>query len=50
LASLTTVVWKLDAFAWSNDTVRVMARNVSGVAFDLGAATLSVTVTKRRVP
>jgi hypothetical protein len=29
--------------------VRVMARNISGAAFDLGAATLSV-VTKRRIP
>jgi hypothetical protein len=25
-------------------------RNVSGGAFDLGAATLSVAVTKRRIP
>jgi hypothetical protein len=33
-----------------NNTVRGLARNVSGAAFDLGAATLSVTVTKRRVP
>ena len=42
---------ELDAFAWSNNTVRVMARNISPTAtFDLGAATLSVQVTKRRVP
>ena len=41
---------ELDAFVWSNNTVRVLARNVSGSAFDLGAATLSVAVTKRRVP
>jgi hypothetical protein len=41
---------ELDAFVWSNNTVRVMARNVSGGAFDLGAATLSVQVTKRRIP
>jgi hypothetical protein len=27
-------------------TVRVLARNVSGSAFDLGAATLSVAITK----
>jgi hypothetical protein len=39
---------ELDAFTWSNNTVRVMARNVSGVAFELGAATLSVAVTRRR--
>jgi len=41
---------ELDAAVWSNNTVRVMARNVSGATFDLAAATLSVDVTKRRVP
>ena len=41
---------ELDAAAWSNNTVRVMARNISPATFDLGAATLSVRVTKRRVP
>jgi hypothetical protein len=30
--------------------VRVLARNISGSTFDLGAATLSVAVTKRRIP
>ena len=49
LASSTRFV-ELDAFVWSNNTVRVMARNVSGGDFDLGAATLSVAVTKRRLP
>jgi hypothetical protein len=49
LASSTRFI-ELDAFTWSNNTVRVMARNVSGAAFDLGAATLSVAVTKRRIP
>ena len=49
LASSTRLI-ELDAAAWSNKTVRVLARNVSGAAFDLGAATLSVAVTKRRVP
>jgi hypothetical protein len=49
LASSTRFI-ELDASAWSNNTVRVLARNVSGGAFDLGAATLSVAVTKRRVP
>jgi len=39
----------LDAAVWSNNTVRVMARNISGATFDLAAATLSVQVTKRRV-
>jgi hypothetical protein len=54
LASASTVsstrFIELDAAAWSNNTVRVMARNISGATFDLAAATLSVAVTKRRVP
>jgi len=42
---------ELDAAAWTTDTVRMMARNVSPSAtFDLGPATLSVAVTKRRAP
>ena len=50
LASSTRFI-ELDAAAWSNNTVRVLARNISPSAtFDLGAATLSVQVTKRRVP
>lgn len=49
LASSTRFV-ELDAAAWSNNTVRVMARNISPATFDLGAATLSVQVTKRWVP
>ena len=49
LASSTRFI-ELDATAWSNNTVRVMARNVSSATFDLAAATLSVGVTKRRVP
>jgi hypothetical protein len=51
-ASLTpsTRFIELDAFTWSNNTVRVMGRNVSGSTFDLGAATLSVQVVRRRVP
>ena len=49
LASSTRFI-ELDAFVWSNNTVRVLARNVSGSTFDLGAATLSVAVTKRRTP
>ena len=40
---------ELDAAVWSNNTVRVMARNISGATFDLAAATLSVGVAKRRV-
>ncbi len=49
LASSTRFI-ELDAAAWSNNTVRVMARNISPATFDLGAATLTVQVTKRRVP
>ena len=49
LASSTRFI-ELDAFVWSNNTVSVAARNISGGAFDLGAATLSVAVTKRRIP
>jgi hypothetical protein len=40
---------ELDATAWSNNTVRVLARNVSNTTIDLAAATLSVQVAKRRV-
>jgi hypothetical protein len=49
LASSTRFI-ELDAFVCSNNTVRVLARNISGATFDLGAATLSVAVTKRRIP
>jgi hypothetical protein len=41
---------ELDAAVWSNNSVRVVARNISAATFDLAAATLSVGVTKRRVP
>ena len=36
LASSTRFI-ELDATAWSNNTVRVMARNISPATFDLGA-------------
>jgi hypothetical protein len=51
-ASLATSsrFFELDATAWSNNTVRIVARNVSNTTIDLAAATLSVQVTKRRVP
>lgn len=49
LVSLAPLI-ELDAAVWSNNTVRVMARNISAATFDLAAATLSVGVTKRRVP
>jgi hypothetical protein len=42
--------FELDATAWSNNTVRVLARNVSNTPIDLAAATLSVQVAKRRIP
>jgi hypothetical protein len=35
---------------WSNNTVRIVARNVSGFNVDLPSATLAVEVRKRRVP
>lgn len=41
---------ELDAAVSSNNTVRVLARNISGATFGLAAATLSVGVAKRRVP
>jgi hypothetical protein len=51
-ASLSTSsrFFELDATAWSKNTVRVLARNVSNTTIDLATATLSVQVTKRRVP
>jgi hypothetical protein len=39
---------ELDAAVWSNNTMRVLARNISASTFDLAAATLSVGVAKRR--
>ena len=41
---------ELNAAVWSNNTVRVMARNISAATFDLVATILSVGVVKRRVP
>lgn len=41
---------ELDVTVWSNDTVQVMARNISAAPFDLAAATLSAGATKRPVP
>jgi len=46
----STQFMELDAAVWLNNTVRVMARNISGATFDLAAVTLSVGVAKRRVP
>jgi len=39
----------LDCHVWSNNSVRVTARNVSASTLDLAAAPLSVQVMKRRV-
>jgi hypothetical protein len=51
-ASLDTssIAFVLDCHVWSNNSVRVTARNVSASTVDLAAAALSVQVTKRRVP
>jgi hypothetical protein len=49
LASSTRFL-KLDAAAWTANMVWVMARNMSPSAtFDLGAATLSIAMAKRRI-
>jgi len=40
----------LSAVAWSTDTVRVEAQNISTATFDLAAVTLAVAATKRRIP
>ena len=40
----------MDATGWSNNTVRALVRNVSNTTIDLAAATLSIQVTKRRLP
>ena len=51
-ASLDTssIASVLDCHVWSNNSVRVTARNVSASTVDLASAALSVQVTKRRVP
>jgi hypothetical protein len=51
-ASLDTssIAFVLDCHVWSNNSVRVMARNVSTSTVDLAAAVLSVQVAKRRIP
>jgi hypothetical protein len=51
-ASLDTssIAFVLDCHVWSNNSVRVTARNVSASTVDLAAAPLAVQVTKRRMP
>jgi hypothetical protein len=46
----STRLVELDAEMRSNNTMRVMARNICAATFDLAAATRSVEVMKRRVP
>lgn len=50
-ASLDTssIAFVLDCRVWSNNSVRITARNVSASPVDLAAAPLPVQVTKRRV-
>jgi hypothetical protein len=50
-ASLDTssIAFVLDCHVWSNNSVRVTARNVSASTVDLAAAALSVQIVKRRV-
>jgi hypothetical protein len=50
-ASLDTssIAFVLDCHVWSNNSVRVTARNVSASTVDLAAAPLAVQVTKRRL-
>lgn len=51
-ASLDTssIALVLDCHVWSNNSVRVTARNVSASTVDLAAAPLAVQVVMRRVP
>ena len=46
----SSIAFVLDCHVWSNNSVRVMARNVSASTVDLAAAALSVQLVKRRVP
>lgn len=51
-ASLDTssIAFVSDCHVWSNDSLRVTARNVSASTVDLAAVALSVQVVKWRVP
>jgi hypothetical protein len=49
LVSSTRLV-KLDDVAWTSNTVRVMARNISAATFNLTPLTIAVGVTNRPVP
>ncbi len=51
-ASLDTssIAFVLDCHLWSNNSVRVTARNVSASTVDLAAAPLAIQVAKPRIP
>ena len=46
----SSIAFVLDCHVWSNNSVRVTARNVSASTVDLAAAPLAVQVTKRLLP
>jgi hypothetical protein len=46
----SSIAFVLDCHVWSNNSVRVTARNVSTSTVDLPAAPLAVQVTKRTLP
>jgi hypothetical protein len=46
----SSIAFVVDCHVWSNNSVRVTARNVSASTVDLAAAVLSVQVAKRRIP
>ena len=45
-----SIAFVLDCHVWSNNSVRVTARNVSAATVDLATVPLAVQLTKRRVP
>lgn len=50
LLDTSSIAFVRDCHVWSNNSMRVTARNVSASTVDLAAAALSVQVVKRRVP
>ncbi|MFO0448705.1 MAG: hypothetical protein ACK52I_08585 [Pseudomonadota bacterium] len=46
----SSITFVFDCHVWSNNSVRVTARNVSASTVDLAVAPLSLQVVKRRVP
>ncbi len=45
----SSIAFVLDCHVWSNNSVRVTARNISASTVDLAAAPLALQVTKRRL-